>query len=290
MVAVFTSFVIPDNAVVKMFGVGLATAVLVDATIVRCVLVPSLMVLAARWTWWLPRWLDRALPQLHIEGDPAQLESVGAVRTQQPSDLRPATGALALIGGVLLAWVLGTAMVARPAAAPGAALALAAAGGGALAYLPRATRGAGGTLLVRLVLLLAGAAISAAMFSLVGGLTPATRSNTAVQAAVAILVPALLAALTPLRRGAIPTLLGSVVTVSALSGSASSVPDVLLTTLIAAAATRVLGALGRAMGRGRGPGNSGDSAEVVSSGSSPGSLSSPPPRPSRAVGRCHRLA
>ena len=77
MVAVFTSFVIPDNAVVKMFGVGLATAVLVDATIVRCILVPSLMVLAAKWTWWLPGWLDRALPQLHIEGDPAQLRERG---------------------------------------------------------------------------------------------------------------------------------------------------------------------------------------------------------------------
>ena len=114
MVAVFTSFVIPDNAVVKMFGVGLATAVLVDATIVRCILVPSLMVLAAKWTWWLPGWLDRALPQLHIEGDPAQLESVGTVRTPQPSDQRPATGALALIGGVLVAWVLGTAMVSPP--------------------------------------------------------------------------------------------------------------------------------------------------------------------------------
>ena len=201
MVAVFTSFVIPDNAVVKMFGVGLATAVLVDATIVRCILVPSLMVLAARWTWWLPGWLDRALPQLYIEGDPAQLESVGTVRTPQPSDQRPATGALALIVGVLVAWVLGTAMIARPAAAPGAALALAAAGGGALAYLPRATRGSGGTLLVRLVLLLSGAAISAAAFSLVGGLTPATRANTAVQAAVAILVPALLPAADPGRTG-----------------------------------------------------------------------------------------
>ena len=264
MVAVFTSFVIPDNAVVKMFGVGLATAVLVDATIVRCILVPSLMVLAAKWTWWLPGWLDRALPQLHIEGDPAQLESVGTVRTAQPSDQRPATGALALIVGVLVAWVLGTAMISQPAAAPGAALALAAAGGGALAYLPRATRGAGGTLLVRLVLLLAGAAISAAAFSLVGGLTPATRSNTAMQAAVAILVPALLTALTPMRRGALPVLLGSVVAVSALSGAASSVPDVLLTAVIAAAATRALGALGRAVGRGRGPESAGDAPATSS--------------------------
>jgi RND superfamily putative drug exporter len=254
MVAVFTSFVIPDNAVVKMFGVGLATAVLVDATIVRCILVPSLMVLAAKWTWWLPGWLDRALPQLHIEGDPAQLASVGTVRTPHPSDQRPATGALALVGGVLVAWVLGTAMVSTPSAAPGAALALAAAGGGALAHLPRATRGAGGSLLVRLVLLLAGAAISAAAFSLVGGLTPATRSNTAVQAAVAILVPALVVALTRLRRAAIPVLLGSIVATGALSAPAASVSDVLLTALLAAAATRAFGALGRARGRGAGPG------------------------------------
>ena len=256
MVAVFTSFVIPDNAVVKMFGVGLATAVLVDATIVRCILVPSLMVLAAKWTWWLPGWLDRALPQLHVEGDPAQLDSVGTVRAPEPSDQRPATGALALIAGALLAWVLGTAMVVAPATTPGFALALAAAGGAALAYLPRATRGAGGTLLVRLVLLLAGAALSAATFSLIGGVTPATRSNIAVQAAVAILVPALLTALTPLRRGAIPLLLGSVVAVSALSAGASSVPDVIVTAFMAAAVTRLLGALGRALGRGMDGGRS----------------------------------
>ena len=266
MVAVFTSFVIPDNAVVKMFGVGLATAVLVDATIVRCVLVPSLMVLAAKWTWWLPGWLDRTLPQLHIEGDPAQLESVGTVRTPQQSDTRPATGALALIVGVLVAWVLGTAMVQQPGAAPGVALALAAAGGAALAYLPRATRGGGGTLLVRLVLLLAGAAISVATFSLIGGLTPATRSNTAMQAALAILVPALLSALTPLRRAPIPLLLGSLVAVSALSGTATSVADVILTALIASAVTRMAGAVGRALGRvvGAGPGPAGEAAEADS--------------------------
>ncbi len=278
MVAVFLSFVIPDNAVVKMFGVGLATAVFVDATIVRCILVPSLMVLAARWTWWLPGWLDRALPQLHVEGDPAQLDSVGTVRPPQPSDTRPGTGALALIGGVLVAWVLGTAMIPGPAAAPGVALALAAAGGAALAYLPRATRGAGGGLLLRLVMLLAGAAIGAAVFSLIGGLTPATRSNTAVQAAVAILVPALLTALTPLRRAAIPVLLGTVVAVSALGGGASSVPDVILTALIAATVTRLLGALGRVVGAGRGPG--GPPGEAVAT-DGPGTADLAPEAPVR---------
>ena len=265
MVAVFISFVIPDNAVVKMFGVGLATAVLVDATIVRCILVPSLMVLAARWTWWLPGWLDRALPQVHIEGDPAQLETVGTVRTPLPSDQRPGSGPLALITAVLAAWVLGTALVSEPGVAPGGALALAAAGGGALAYLPRATRGSGGSLLVRLVLMLSGAAISAAAFSLVGGLTPATRSSTATQAAIAILVPALITALTPARRAAIPVLIGSVLAASALSGSAP-VADVLLTAILAAGATRLLGALGRAVGRGVGPGYGGEGSVELEAG------------------------
>ena len=250
MVAVFTSFVIPDNSVVKMFGVGLATAVLVDATIVRCILVPSLMVLAAKWTWWLPGWLDRALPQLHVEGDPAHLDSVGTARAPQPADQRTGTGAVALFIGVLVAWIVGTALIERPAVAPGVALALASAGGAAMAYLPRATRGGGGTLGVRLLLLLTGAAMSAAAFSLVGGLTPATRSNTAVQVAVALLVPALLTAVTSLRRGAIPLLLGSIVAVSAMSfGGAAAVPDVILTALLAAVVTRLAGALGRLLGR-----------------------------------------
>ena len=250
MVAVFTSFVIPDNAVVKMFGVGLATAVLVDATIVRCILVPSLMVLAARWTWWLPAWLDRALPQLHVEGDPAQLESVGTRRTEVPADRRPATGPVALFVGVLVAWILGTALVSTPGAAPGVALALAAASGGTLAHLPRATRGGGGTLLARIVLFGAGAVLGGAVFSLIGGLTPATRSNVAMQAAVAILVTVLVAAATPLRRGAVPLALGSVTMVSALSASAGAgVPDVILTVLLAAGATRLAGAVGRALGQ-----------------------------------------
>jgi len=217
---------------------------------VRCILVPSLMVLAAKWTWWLPGWLDRALPQLHVEGDPAQLDSVGTVRAPQAADTRTGTGALALFVGVLIAWIAGTAMTAQPAVAPGVALAVAAAGGGTLAYLPRATRGGGGTLGVRLLLLLTGAAMSAAAFSLVGGLTPATRSNTAVQAAVAFLVPALLTAVTPLRRGAIPLLLGSVVAVSAMSiGGAAAVPDVIMTALLAAVVTRLAGAFGRLLGR-----------------------------------------
>jgi RND superfamily putative drug exporter len=62
MITVFLAFVLIDNVVVKMFGIGLATAVLIDATIVRLMLVPSVMVLIGDKNWWLPGWLDRLLP------------------------------------------------------------------------------------------------------------------------------------------------------------------------------------------------------------------------------------
>ncbi|MFB7944406.1 MMPL family transporter [Kitasatospora phosalacinea] len=67
MVAVFTGFAIDPDITVKMIGVGMAVAVLVDATVVRMVLVPATMTLLGRHNWWLPRWLDRLLPQLRIE-------------------------------------------------------------------------------------------------------------------------------------------------------------------------------------------------------------------------------
>jgi RND superfamily putative drug exporter len=68
MVLVFGAFILGGERVIMLFGVGLATAVLLDAVIVRSVLVPALMLIAGRWNWWLPRWLDRALPHLNVEG------------------------------------------------------------------------------------------------------------------------------------------------------------------------------------------------------------------------------
>jgi RND superfamily putative drug exporter len=67
MVCVFLAFTFSAAAVVTMMGLGLAAAVLIDATIVRLVLVPGMMVLFDRGNWWLPRWLDRILPHVHIE-------------------------------------------------------------------------------------------------------------------------------------------------------------------------------------------------------------------------------
>jgi RND superfamily putative drug exporter len=67
MIAVFLSFVALPDPIAKMFGIGLATAVLIDATIVRVVLVPATMVLLGDANWWLPRWLDRILPRMSLE-------------------------------------------------------------------------------------------------------------------------------------------------------------------------------------------------------------------------------
>ncbi len=69
MVSVFLSYVVSDDPVVKMFGIGLAAAVALDATVVRGILVPSTMVLLGRVNWWLPAWLDRLLPHMDIEDD-----------------------------------------------------------------------------------------------------------------------------------------------------------------------------------------------------------------------------
>jgi RND superfamily putative drug exporter len=69
MVCVFTSFVLNGDPVVKEFGVGLAVAIAIDSTLVRCLLVPAVMVLLGKRAWWLPRWLDRIVPRISIEGE-----------------------------------------------------------------------------------------------------------------------------------------------------------------------------------------------------------------------------
>jgi putative drug exporter of the RND superfamily len=70
MIAVFAAFVPSPDIILKVIGLGMATAILVDATVVRMLLVPAVMHLLGRWNWWLPRSIDRRLPQLHVEGRP----------------------------------------------------------------------------------------------------------------------------------------------------------------------------------------------------------------------------
>ena len=78
MVAVFGSFVAGDDRTVKLFGLGLAVAVFIDATLVRMVLVPATMELLGARNWWIPKWLDRVLPRIDVEG---HVNTAGADRT-----------------------------------------------------------------------------------------------------------------------------------------------------------------------------------------------------------------
>jgi putative drug exporter of the RND superfamily len=66
---VFTSFILSGDPTVKEFGVGLAVAVAIDATVVRCLLVPAVMVKLGARAWWLPRPIDGAMPHFSIEGE-----------------------------------------------------------------------------------------------------------------------------------------------------------------------------------------------------------------------------
>jgi RND superfamily putative drug exporter len=74
MIAVFIGFAFAGMPLVAQLGVACAVAIAVDATVVRLVLVPAVMELLGKANWWLPGWLDRILPRLHVEpaeGDPA---------------------------------------------------------------------------------------------------------------------------------------------------------------------------------------------------------------------------
>ncbi|MGW2618397.1 MMPL family transporter [Streptomyces sp. NPDC001500] len=86
MVSVFSAFIISDNIVVKMLGLGLAVSVLIDATVVRLLMVPAVMTLLGSHAWWTPRWLDRILPHIDAEGD---AESLSAPRDGPPRSPGP---------------------------------------------------------------------------------------------------------------------------------------------------------------------------------------------------------
>jgi len=90
MVTVFASFMLGEDRIIKLFGLGLASAVFIDAVIIRSVLVPSIMQLLGKRAWWFPDWLDRILPRLHVEpaeGDPAPTGEFKAVKpTASESD------------------------------------------------------------------------------------------------------------------------------------------------------------------------------------------------------------
>jgi RND superfamily putative drug exporter len=87
MVVVFASFVLNTDPTIKMLSIGMAFAVLIDASLVRMVLVPSVMTLLGSHAWWMPHWLEPVVPRLHLE-EGAKGAAAAAANTEQAS--RPA--------------------------------------------------------------------------------------------------------------------------------------------------------------------------------------------------------
>jgi len=69
MITVFASFILGEDRIIKLFGVGLSAAIFIDAVIIRSVLVPAIMQLLGKRAWYFPAWLDRILPRLHVEAE-----------------------------------------------------------------------------------------------------------------------------------------------------------------------------------------------------------------------------
>ncbi len=90
MVCVFLSFMLGNERVIKEFGFGLAAAVLLDAIVVRCVLLPAVLELLGKSTWWLPRWIDDRLPHINIEGSSARARPAAEPGTDEPLEREPA--------------------------------------------------------------------------------------------------------------------------------------------------------------------------------------------------------
>lgn len=211
MVGVFGSFILADQTIAKMFGLGLAAAVAIDASLVRCVLVPAIMVLAAKRTFWLPRWLDRLMPQLHVEGDPVALQSIHRPPVEPVGDpSRPTVGLLAVVTGVAVAWFVGTRVLPGDdgTAAAGIAIAVSAVAGAVAAWLPRGLPGAGRHAGARLLMLPTGVAVTAVAFALLQFALPSTDTVAGQLAGLALLATAAAALLPGIRRYGLVLLAG----------------------------------------------------------------------------------
>ena len=92
MISVFSGFVLADDPIIKSIGFALALGVLIDAFVVRMTLVPAVLALFGSRTWWLPRWLDRALPRVDIEGEQLQRGSRSAPEEASNRDDRVPVG------------------------------------------------------------------------------------------------------------------------------------------------------------------------------------------------------
>jgi RND superfamily putative drug exporter len=93
MVVVFASFVLNSDPTVKMLAIGMAFAVLIDASLVRMILVPSVMSLLGEHAWWMPSWLEPVVPRLQLEGSVAASAGAASVPSAAAADAGPSRAA-----------------------------------------------------------------------------------------------------------------------------------------------------------------------------------------------------
>jgi putative drug exporter of the RND superfamily len=86
MISVFSGFILPSDPIIKSIGLAFATGILIDAFLVRMTLIPALMTVLDRHAWWLPRWLDRLLPDLDIEGASLEKHTTAASTPSQDAE------------------------------------------------------------------------------------------------------------------------------------------------------------------------------------------------------------
>ncbi|MEU6859818.1 MMPL family transporter [Glycomyces sp. NPDC046736] len=84
MIAVFGAFIFSESRMLQQFGIGMAAAIFIDAFVIRCLLVPAIMKLMGRAAWWMPKWMDRVLPHVTVEPEPAPV----ATETREPAAVR----------------------------------------------------------------------------------------------------------------------------------------------------------------------------------------------------------
>ena len=91
MVSIFAGFIFGDDVMIKQIGFALAAGIVIDAFVVRMTLVPAVMAVLGERAWWLPKWLDRLLPNLDVEGDRlmAELKNRGHVEAQTDKKISP---------------------------------------------------------------------------------------------------------------------------------------------------------------------------------------------------------
>jgi RND superfamily putative drug exporter len=87
MILVFAAFMLTGQLAIMEIGLGFTAAIFVDAYIIRTVFVPAVMHMLGRANWWVPAWLDRALPRLHVE--PAELAAGGVAGAAESRDRSP---------------------------------------------------------------------------------------------------------------------------------------------------------------------------------------------------------